>query len=731
MIKPPEQHPTRLELPLNDGWRFRPGRVDRDWLRGAWRKDGVEVELPHCWNETDTFQLGLAYRQGDGAYGCCIDLPPVPGEGIWQLRTEGFYGYGALWLNGRRFGRIDGQYLGLTLDLTHHLLAGRPNTIALQLANRYRRFVLPGKRNPDFLLYGGLSGRVRLVHLPAIHLDDQSLRVTCRNVLTTCPTVRVAVALTNTSRATGRVNLRFSISDASGAVVAEDERVAQDLPGLGTRTAEVELPIRNPRLWDLAQPHCYRATCELRHATRTIDRVTTSFGIREARFDGQKGFFLNDAHVALHGVNRHESMPGFGRALPDSLHRADAEQIKRLGLNFVRLSHYPQHPSFLDACDAQGLLIYAEIASWKSVRPGWWSIPACRQFRAMLMRDRNHPSIVLWGLGNESCSRLVFGRLAHIAKIHDPDRATVYAENHLHRGIRWRTLRQTEVLGINYELDRLEDAHALSRKGALVVSEISNCAYTQRGDLAAERKQLAAVTRDAARMADKPYVAGYALWCWSDYASQRKGRCTRRSGIVDAWRAPKLTAAYLQALLTRAPCLHVFGNWSRNASETERTVHVCSNAAHVTVSIDGQPIVDCAARPHLELTVPYQAKPLVVTARHADGTATAARLPPCGDPVAIAAASATEQVRADERPTFAIDLRVVDADGYTVTDCMGHARATLTGPGRPRLFTADGRIELSGGTGRFFVTATGQTGTLEIVCTAVGLKPATVAIACR
>ena len=150
-------------------------------------------------------------------------------------------------------------------------------------------------------------------------------------------------------------------------------------------------------------------------------------------------------------------MPGFGNALPVQQHRQDALLIKQMGCNFVRLSHYPQHPAFLDACDELGILVYAEIATWKSVRTGRWLKSACRQMRDMIRRDRNHPSIILWGMGNESRSRKAYAALREIAEQEDGTRAVTYAENHLYRAKREKTVGIPDVWGCNYELDALEE----------------------------------------------------------------------------------------------------------------------------------------------------------------------------------------------------------------------------------------------------------------------------------
>jgi tRNA A-37 threonylcarbamoyl transferase component Bud32 len=226
--------------------------------------------------------------------------------------------------------------------------------------------------------------------------------------------------------------------------------------------------------------------------------------------------------------------------------------MKRIGLNLVRLAHYPQHPEFLNACDELGILVYAEIASWKSVKQGAWLAAACRQWRAMILRDRHHPSIILWGMGNESRSGPGYRRMHTVAHELDGSRETVYAENHLHRGIRWRTLKLPDVLGVNYEIDRLEDARRLGR-GPVLMSECSNCPRTYRGDPESETQQVETYQRDLDGIEAHDFAAGYCLWSFNDYATQRKERYIRCSGLVDAWRLPKPSAAYLSSRIKGSP----------------------------------------------------------------------------------------------------------------------------------------------------------------------------------
>lgn len=724
-----EQDAVRRIVSLDSGWRFRLGRVSRSWLRGKWSGSDSSVDLPHCWNERDTFQAGVNYYQGPGAYGRRFAIPAGDGDNdtLWQLRSDGFYGTGELWINGRRICPFDGQYLGLCEDVSRHLLPGRVNAMGIRLSNAYRRFVLPGKKDPDFLLCGGLAGRMWLERMQALHIDDRTLRVVCNDALSGRASVRVSVQVINALRRETGFNIRVRLISPEGAVAASAESGAAGLPAARSASFHLDLSIENPELWDIDRPALYSAQCELLAGGRVSDRAVARFGVRKAEFDGNRGFFLNGKRVFLEGANRHEFIPGFGNAIPDNLHRQDAEQMKSLGFNFVRLSHYPQHHAFLDACDESGLLVYAEIATWKSVRPGPWASAACRQLRDMILRDRNRPSVILWGFGNESRSRAVYKRMQQIAGTLDPHRATVYAENHVHRGIRRRTLRLTDVLGVNYELNRLDDAHGLSKTGSLVVSETSNCPHTQRGDEKAEMDQITALERDIDLIGKKPYAAGYALWCYADYASERRGRRKRRSGLVDAWRMPKMSASYMRARTEKTIFVHAFGDWAVHSQSSERRIHVFTNAEHLNVSIGGGTVADVPARLHTALTVRFIDSDLVVTARRGNEQAIS-RLIPHGAPARLALVPEEPAGPTERKDAMGVLVKVTDEIGRTAANFDGEVRVRCAGPGRPRFFAGTDTVEIASGTGRFFVTGTGEPGVLTLRCESDGLEAAEGAI---
>ena len=170
--------PLRTRIDISDGWEFVRGRIGRRWLRG--RKSGGEVvDLPHCWNRTDTYQYGRRSYSGRGGYRKQIVVPEAPvDDGQWRLRSEGFYGFGDLWIDGRAFARIDGQYLGFEAPLPGSTTAAT-HLMTIRLDNFFRRRVLPGRSEPDFLLYGGLAGRVWLEWVPTLRIDRRSVEVVC------------------------------------------------------------------------------------------------------------------------------------------------------------------------------------------------------------------------------------------------------------------------------------------------------------------------------------------------------------------------------------------------------------------------------------------------------------------------------------------------------------------------------------------------------------------------
>jgi beta-galactosidase len=453
------------------------------------------------------------------------------------------------------------------------------------------------------------------------------------------------------------------------------------------------------------------------------DIVRVRFGITRAEFRPDEGFFLDAARVDLHGCNRHEAIPGLGNALPEELHHADAHLLKDYGCNFVRLSHYPQHPAFLDACDELGILVYAEIASWKSVSSSRaWRRAARRQMRDLIIRDRHHPSVILWGMGNESRSRKAYLEMREIARELDPSRPVTYAENHLYRARREKTIGIPDVWSANYELDVLEEARDACRLRNVIASECCNFPKSIKGDDGAELTQVATLENEWKMMADRPYLAGHAVWCLTDYATEHRKRFRRQAGLFDAWRRPKMAAELFRARYSDKPFVSLFVTGCAD----DKNLHIFSNCDRVRLTRDNEPAGEFEGALHYVVRlegsftrISVQGEKLARTVRktmRSWGTAV------------------TIQINVDleealDGVTVPVDLTVIDENETPVRDWNGHVNVEADGEARLFPYTGAGEVLMARGEGRTYLQLSRSEGKVTIRAAAEGLATGTKKVA--
>jgi hypothetical protein len=479
--------------------------------------------------------------------------------------------------------------------------------------------------------------------------------------------------------------------------------------------------IVDPECWSPDKPRLLWAECILANNDKPIDIVRVRFGITRAEFRSDEGFFLDGTRVDLHGCNRHESIPGLGNALPDELHRADAQLLKDYGCNFVRLSHYPQHPAFLDACDELGILVYAEIATWKSVSSNrHWRRAARRQMRDLILRDRHHPSILVWGMGNESRSRIAYLELSELANELDPARPVTYAENHHYRARREKTTGIPDVWSVNYELEALEEARDACVLRNVIVSECCNYPQSVRGDTGAELTQVATLEYEWKIMADRPYVAGHAVWCFTDYATEHRKRVRRQAGLFDAWRQPKMAAELFRSRYSDDPFISLFVA----GSGQKRTLHVFTNLHRLLLTRDDASPIELANNLHHVVDLEGSFARL-----HVEGTRGNVTV---YDELLAWGKAETVAIAVEDNPLpgriIAADFAIFDASGTPVCDWNGSVMATVEGDGRLLSFNDAGEVLVSRGTGRVYVEI-GRSGEPFVIhATADALEPVTIAV---
>ena len=328
------------------------------------------------------------------------------------LRFEGAMNVADVWLDGERIGGHRGGFLPFVLDLGARLGAHREHLLAVRLDNRDDPITGPKPlAQLDFNLYHGLYRPVYLVRKDRLAITDPLMadRPAGGGILVTYPrvsresaTVRVQVHVRNGHPAARELGLRVTLRELGGRGVARTTATLA-LDAGEDRHVVQELELRSPRLWSPAAPNLYRLDCEVIASGQVTDAESLRIGVRRIAIDGE-GFSINDERMFLRGTNRHQEHPYIGYALPDAAQYRDARRIKEAGFDYVRLSHYPHSPAFMDACDELGLVVMDCIPGWQYFNPE----PAFvelqyRNCRDLIRRDRNHPCVILWEVSlNES-----------------------------------------------------------------------------------------------------------------------------------------------------------------------------------------------------------------------------------------------------------------------------------------------------------------------------------------
>lgn len=399
---------------LDTGWRFlradAPDAATPQFNDRAWES----VTLPH----TARIEALVAGKEAPQWQGLCwyrkqFAVPAAASNQVAILRFEGAINTAEIWVNGQSAGKFMGGYLPYVMNVTALLQPGAINTVAVRLDNRDNLITGPKPlADLDFNLYGGLYRGASLTFKDTLHITDPILAnetasggvfVTFPAVSKDAATVRVQTHLRNAGQAPRAFTLRTTLLDTDGKAVATLTTAPAPLAANSAQKFTQEFQIPQPRLWSPATPHLYRVYSEVLAAGRVVDEQQTRIGIRHLEIT-RAGFRINGEKLFLRGANRHQEYPYIGNALSDAAQYRDARKIKEAGFDYIRLSHYPQSPAFLDACDELGLVVMNCLMGWQyfGKDPAFAELKyqECRQ---LIRRDRNHPSVILWEVSlNES-----------------------------------------------------------------------------------------------------------------------------------------------------------------------------------------------------------------------------------------------------------------------------------------------------------------------------------------
>ena len=395
---------NRARLCINPGWRFEvvargTGQFAENYDDSSWEI----VSLPHS---HDVFSANLVGFDGHGRelgwYRRTLSISKEWLDKKLYLEFQGAMEATTVWVNGKEVGEyaVSG-FDSFHFDITSFVHEGA-NLLAVMVDNRIRGDSPPDGVETDYILFGGLYRDVFLDVVDHMHLTfpwegaNAGVRVTLPTFSKAAAVVEVESTVRNESDSARLCTLVTEILDQEGKVlltVETNREIASKKEQMFTQQTE---PLLRPHLWSPDNPYLYKVVSIVREGDKELDRVENPLGIRWVKFDKEKGFFLNDEHLKLVGANRHQTWPFIGGAVPNGLQRRDAEQMKAMGINWVRLSHYPQDPDFLDALDELGLMAMEEPPTWMQAGQGKWMDNLEKSFRRMIRRDRNHPCIMLW-----------------------------------------------------------------------------------------------------------------------------------------------------------------------------------------------------------------------------------------------------------------------------------------------------------------------------------------------
>lgn len=528
----------RTEILWNNDWLFSPAQLPFDAPDSAFEA----VTLPHTNKLFPHHNFDNAEYQFISTYRKRFSLPePRNGRRVF-VDFEGAMLVSTVYLNGKQVGVNAGGYTPFSFDVTDYLNDGE-NVLTVHLDSTERADVPPFGYVVDYLTFGGIYRDVHLRYVEAVSISNAHIKP--QNVLTPSPVVELDVYLVNSGAQPATLELHAEIYNAQAepdAPAFTYNSISVNIDAKSSSKVTLLLACSQPQLWTLANPALYALRLQLHAADGTLVDAPAErrFGFREAYF-ADDGFYLNGERVQLRGLNRHQTYPYIGAAAPARLQQQDADILKyELGCNIVRTSHYPQSHYFLDRCDEIGLLVFEEIPGWQHIGDNDWQAISLRDVRAMITRDWNHPSIIVWGVRiNESWDNDEFyTRTNALAHELDPTRQTT--------GVRFFI--ESSFLEDVFSFNDFSNGIAEPKHTPHLVTEYNGHMFPTKTFDGEERKiEHARRHAHVQNMAyGNPRVSGAIGWCAFDYNTHKEFGSGDRicyHGVMDIFRLPKWAAA--------------------------------------------------------------------------------------------------------------------------------------------------------------------------------------------
>lgn len=533
--------------PMNFGWQYA-DNFKEEYIAPGFDASAFEtVDIPHANKELPVNYFDERDYQFVSCYRKVFDCKKKAGERVF-LHFEGVSCYAKVYLNGAFIGEHKGGYTAFKFDITEQVKT-KKNVLVVSVDSTERKEIPPFGNVVDYLCFGGIYREVYLECVPAEHIEDVFVRtkdIPLEKKL-------LDVDLTFSDKMTGKLDL---------AVLDGDQVIAEQSCDFDAKVLNFKWKVAGLKLWNIEQPNLYTLRVSLNDGA---DVRQVRFGVREVQFKTD-GFYLNGKKLKIRGLNRHQSYPYVGYAMPKSAQRADAEILKyELGCNLVRTSHYPNSKHFLDRCDEIGLLVFTEIPSWQYLgEEGEWRDLFLQNISDMVMHDRNHPSVIMWGVRvneGQDCDEFYIKANA-IAHSLDDTRPTGGVRNFPQSHLFEDVYTYNDFIHSGGKIALNSPMIVAGPKAPYLVTEHNGHMFPTKSFDCEEHRVEHALRH--ARVLNAAYgngrISGAIGWCMADYNTHKdfgSGDRICYHGVTDIFRVPKLAAAVYASQQDKTPVMEV------------------------------------------------------------------------------------------------------------------------------------------------------------------------------
>jgi beta-galactosidase len=729
---------VRTKTDFDNGWKFKLDSVNEYNDAHVNDENWRSLNLPHDWSIEFPFDStsptgvgGGALRGGLAWYRKTFTLPESDNGKIINIAFDGVYRNSEVWLNGHSLGMRPSGYISFEYNLTPYLNYGnKKNVIAVKVDNL---------KQPNSRWYSGsgIYRNVWLVKTNNIHVAHWGTYVTTPKVNDEAATVVITTNISNENTSAEAIVLNTKIMNANGKIISSSSEKLNAGNHKDGTSAKQTFTVTKPTLWSVDAPYLYKAVSQILVNGKVTDEYITAFGIRYFNFDIYKGFSLNGKPLKILGVCDHHDLGALGTAINTRALQRQLEILKAMGCNGIRTSHNPPAPELLDLADKMGFIVMDEAFDmWAIQKTRYdyhldWKEWHRKDLEDQILRDRNHPSVIIWSVGNEipeqggnpekgdTSGRVIGRELVSIVKSLDTTREIVTANDNVDSHNNIVLSGAFDLVGVNYHHQQWEKFHDIWPGKKMIVTE-STSALETRGHY--DLLPFDSIRRWPERW-DKPFsnpnggytvsaydnvsapwgstheesikallksdlVSGMFIWTGFDYIGEPTPyNWPARSsyfGIIDMAGFPKDVYYLYQSIFTNKPVLHIYPHWNWKAGDTVDVVAYYNNADEVELFLNGKSFgvrKKSGDDLHVIWRVPYVPGTLKAISRKDGKIVLTTEVKTAGAPAKLIVRADRKIINAGGKDLSYIKVTVVDKNGVTVPNADNLIQFKITGTG--------------------------------------------------